>query len=69
MGRLGLEPRTNPESFRGCSQFDKGDCKTNTATWGFFLRFNFNSRARASAIVKSCLLATSSTSLPRRRVV
>ncbi len=71
VGRPGLEPGTNPESFRGCSHWCDFSVEFNAeiASWGFFLRLSWRSSARASVIEGSCFAATSTISAPKRRVV
>lgn len=48
VGRLGLEPGTTPEGFRGCSYYLAR--KIEIARPGFFFRFRIRSSLRASAI-------------------
>src|SRR5947207_15984079 len=57
MGRPGLEPGTNPESFRGCSH----ERNAKIASLGFFFFFNLVSSDRALVIEGNCCAATSST--------
>src|SRR5438477_7257533 len=63
-GSAGLEPGTNPESFRGCSH----EFNAKIASLGFFFFFNSASSARASVIEGICFDATSLT-FTKRRVV
>ena len=67
MGRPGLDPGTNPESFRGCSL--TADFKIEIASRGFFFCLRVCSSLRASTIDESSFAITSSIRLPNRRVV
>jgi hypothetical protein len=69
MGQPGLEPGTNPESFRGCFYWCSSgrDFNAKIASLGFFLRFNANSSFRAA--YGTAQDAMSSMRFPNRRVM
>jgi len=71
MGRPGLEPGTNPESFRGCSYSADSSVSFNLkiASCGFFFRLSSSSSARPSVIEGIRFAAMRITFSPRRRVV